>query len=218
MSLVHSVWHPSVQGPLPTLVALHGHGAHGLDLMGLAPLLAAGRLLVICPEAEFALEEHGGAFTWFAREGAASRTSEEFERVTAAVRAFIDEAVPRLGGDPARVAVLGFSQGGTLAYRLALGDPARYRGLAALSTYLPEEAIEHAAPAEVVEGLPILVQHGSSDAQIAIERAQQSRDLLLIMGARPDYREYAMGHQIGTASLRDLSRWLEQIFDLPPSR
>ena len=218
MSLVHSVWHPSLEGPVPTLIALHGHGAHGMDLMGLAPLLAAGRLLVICPEAEFPIEGQGGAFTWFAREGSAQRTSEEFERVAAALRAFIDEAVPRLGGDPARVAILGFSQGGTLAYRLALGDPGRFRGLAALSTYLPEEGIEHAAATEAVERLPILVQHGTADAQIAVERAQQSRDLLLIMGARPDYREYAMQHQIVASSLRDLSRWLEQIFDLPPSR
>jgi len=216
MSLVHAIWRPNLEGPLPTVVALHGHGAHGMDLIGLAPLLARGRVLVICPEAEIPLNGQAGSFTWFARQGEASRTPEEFERVTGVVRAFIDEAVPRYGGDPSRVVVLGFSQGGTLAYRLGLGEPERFRGVAALSTYLPEEAIEHAAPNEAVAALPILIQHGTADPQIAVERAHQSHALLLAMGAQPDYREYPMHHQIGAASMSDLSDWLERVLALPP--
>src|SRR5262249_38995710 len=153
----------------------------------------------------------GGSFTWFARQGDAQRTPEEFERVTALLRTFIDEAVPRYGGDPARGVVLRFSQGGTLAHRLGLGDPGRFPGLAAPPPHPPEEGVEHAAPNDEVAKLPVLVQHGTNDAQIAVERAQQSHALLLALGVQPDYREYPMGHQIGGDSMSDLSDWLERV-------
>ena len=50
-----------------TLFAFHGHGAHGQDLLGLAPYLAGGRIQVICPEAEFVLQPGALSYTWFER-------------------------------------------------------------------------------------------------------------------------------------------------------
>ena len=124
--------------------------------------------------------------------------------------------MPRYGGDPERVALLGFSQGGTLAYRLGLAEPRRFRGVAALSTSLPEEAAAH-ADATAVHALPLLVQHGTADPMIAVDRARASRDRLLALGAAPQYHEYPMQHEISAASMRDLSSWAERIFDLPPA-
>lgn len=215
---VHTIYHPGHQpggaGPLPTVVAIHGHGANGLDLLGLAPYLAGGRVLVLCPEAEFVLQAGALSFTWFESVPPQRRSSEEFERVAEQLREFIDEAVPAYGGDPERTVVLGFSQGGTLAYRIGLGSPGRYRGVAALSTWLPPEAQEH-ADREAVAGLKLLVQHGTQDELVTVDRARESRDGLLALGVTPEYREYSMGHEIRPASLIDLTRWLEEVLDLP---
>lgn len=219
MNLVHAVWHPGTPGPHPTLVAFHGHGAHGQDLLGMAPFLASGRLLVIGPEAEFALQPGAPSFTWFAGGDPGQHSAAEFERVAAALSGFIAETVPRYGGDADRVALLGFSQGGTLAYRLGLAEPRRFRGVAALSTWLPDEAVAHAADAAAVAALPLLVQHGAEDPLLPIERARAARDRLLALGATPQhlqYAEYAMQHEIRVESLRDLSQWTERIFALPP--
>jgi len=214
VTFVQYTYRPATPGPLPTVIAIHGHGANGQDLLGLGPMLAGGRLLVICPEAEFQLQPGMPSYTWFRRDDQAQRSPEEFERVAAALHAHIDRAVTAAGGDPGRVVLLGFSQGGSLAYRLGLAEPRRWRGLAALSTWLPDEAVTAADPTGL-EAFPVLVQHGSSDPAIEVARARQSRDRLEELGARPDYREYGMGHQIGPESLTDLSRWLERTLDLP---
>lgn len=218
MNVTHTVFNPGTPatGPLPTVVAIHGHGANGFDLLGLGPYLAGGRLLVICPEAEIVLQPGALSFTWFETAPPARRTAKEFERVTTRLRDFIAEAVPRYGGDPERIVLLGFSQGGTLAYRLGLGEPGRYRGVAALSTWLPEEAEEH-ADREQVPTFPLLVQHGTNDPAIAIDRARDSRDRLLALGATPqhmEYVEYSMAHEIRPESMAHLSGWLERVLDL----
>ncbi len=214
----HGVWHPGGDGPLPTIIAFHGHGAHGQDLMGLAPFLGGGRSLLLFPEAQYVLQPGALSYTWFNTNGDLRRSPDEFERVAGLLHEFIDDALPRYGGDPARVALLGFSQGGSIAYRLALAEPQRWRGLAALSTWLPEEAeaVGHAADPASIAALPILIQHGSQDPMIALDRARDSKTRLEALGAKPDYREYSMGHQIGNESLRDLALWSQQVLGVTP--
>ena len=214
MSFAYAAWSPAAEEPLPTVVAMHGHGAHGQDLLGLAPYLADGRVLMVCPQAEFALQPGAPSYTWFRRDGDGQRSVEEFERVTADLRAFIETMVPRLGGDPARTVLLGFSQGGTLAYRLGLAEPRRFAGIAALSTYFPDD-IAASVDREAVAQIPLLVQHGTNDQMITSDRAQASRDLLQSLGAAPDYREYPMQHEIGRQSLTDLNDWLTRVLQLP---
>ena len=220
MQVTHSVWSPGYQEPdhdhLPAVVAIHGHGAHSQDLLGLAPYLANGRLLMICPEAEFMLQPGMPSYTWFEPSGPdLQRTPEEFERVTARVSGFIADALARYGGDPARTILLGFSQGGSLAYRLGLGEPDRFAGVAALSTWLPEEAEAAAQPGDALAALPVLVQHGTTDPAVSIDRGQDSRDRLQALGVQLEYHEYEMAHQIAAESLTDLSAWCQRVLGLP---
>lgn len=223
MQVTHSVWHPGTSeegsGLLPTVIAIHGHGAHSQDLLGLAPFLVNGRLLMICPEAEFMLQPGMPSYTWFEPSGPdLKRTPEEFERVTTRVSEFISEALTQYGGDPDRTVILGFSQGGSLAYRIGLGDPARFAGVAALSTWLPEEAEAAATAAQTgdaLAALPVIVQHGTSDPAVGIDRGQDSRDRLEALGVQLDYLEYDMQHQIGAESLGDLSVWCQRVLGLP---
>ncbi|MCA9856110.1 MAG: hypothetical protein KC458_02405 [Dehalococcoidia bacterium] len=212
--IVHTVYHPGAEGPLPTVVAIHGHGANGFDLLGLAPYLGQGRVLTLCPEASYVLQPGLLSFTWFDTVPPAQRSEREFERVAASLREFIDWAVPAYGGDPERVVVLGFSQGGSLAYRIGLGEPRRYRGVAALSTWMPSEAEAH-ADRENLEALRMFVQHGSDDPLVNVDRARDSRDRLVALGVEPIYHEYAMAHEIRPESLSDLNGWIEEVLDLP---
>lgn len=217
MTLTHVVAHPGGSGPLPTVVALHGHGANAQDLIGLAPHIAGGRTLWVCPQAQFTIEPGSYGFTWFKRGPDGQRDPEQFERTVEAVRDFIDEALERYPIDPARTVLLGFSQGGGLAYRIALAEPRRFAGLAALSTSLSDELAETLKPGDGVGELSVLVQHGANDPTVNVDRAQQARERLRAMGVEPEYHEYPMGHEIGQQSARDLSTWLERVLDLGPA-
>ena len=210
MQFTHAAWTPASEPPYPTLFALHGHGAHAQDLAPLAPLLAGGRLQVILPQAEFALDDapfsYGPMFTWMRRGENDRPLPGELVRVTTDLTAFIEQACERYAVDRDRAALMGFSQGGFLAYRLALSDPSRWRGAAMLSTWLSDEAAAEVHPDAAQ--LPLLVQHGTNDPLVAVDKGHNSRDRLQALGLNVDYREYPMQHELGRESLHDLSAWL----------
>ena len=146
MTLIHAVAHPGSSddadgdGLLPTLIALHGYGANAQDLLGLSPYLAGGRLLMICPQAPLQIEPNFHGFNWHAFSGPDGRGSPEVvEAANAMVSEFVDFALEAYPVRRDRVALLGFSQGGGMAYRAGFSEPERYVGLAALSTSLPED-------------------------------------------------------------------------------
>ncbi len=212
MDFIHAVWTPAGPGPHPTLIALHGHGAHCQDLAPLAPMLAEGQLQVICPQAEFALEgapySHAPMYTWM-RRGANDRPIDgELDRVAGALSSFVDIVCERYNVDTDRLALMGFSQGGFLAYRLALSEPHRWQGAAMLSTWLSDEAADDVH--EDAADLPLLVQHGTNDPLVGIDKGRTSRDQLQAMRMNLDYREYPMQHEIGRQSIHDLSAWLTE--------
>jgi phospholipase/carboxylesterase len=220
MTLVHAIAHPgdAASGePLPTLIALHGYGANGQDLLGLAPYLGGGRLLMICPQAPLQVEPGFYGFSWYQFAGPGGQSDPaELERALGLVRDFVDFALDAYPVRRDRVALLGFSQGGGMAYRLALGEPERFVGLAALSTRLPADLFAEQPPSEAVAALPLLIQHGAEDPTASVDGGRASRDRLRELGLEPDYREYPMGHEVSAASAGDLSAWLDRVlFDGP---
>jgi phospholipase/carboxylesterase len=210
VDLAHTHYEPAGAGPHPTIVALHGWGASALDLIGLAPYLAGGRFQVICPQGPITVPLGGATgFGWFPLSSVGQATDEgAIARAADALRDFLERARERYPIDPRKLVLLGFSQGGVLAYLIALSDPTGFAGLAALSSWLPP-ALAVALPTnEARRQLTTLVQHGSDDEIIAVARARQSVETLRGLGVPLTYREYAMGHEINGASLNDLSTWL----------
>lgn len=210
MDLAHIVLEPAGRGPHPTLFALHGYGGSALDWAPLAPQLAGGRLLVICPEGPLPAEGDYG-YSWYRVVPGVPRDWAEFEATAGRLLAFLDAALARYPSDRARVAVAGFSAGGRFAYRLGLGWPARFAGVAALSTTFAEEIAARIAPSDARKRLPVLVQHGAYDVAAPVERAREARERLRALGIEPEYHEFPMAHEIGPGSLRSLSRWLARV-------
>jgi phospholipase/carboxylesterase len=175
-------------------------------------MLAGGQLQMICPQAEFRLEgapySYAPMFTWMKRGPNDRPIDGELERVAGALSTFIDEVCQRYDVDTKRLVLMGFSQGGFLAYRLALSEPQRWQGAAMLSTWLSDDAADDVHP-DAAE-LPLLVQHGINDPLVEIDKGRNSRDQLQAMRMNLTYREYSMQHEIGRESIHDLSAWLSE--------
>ncbi len=210
MNLMHTVHVPAGDGPFPTLVALHGWGASAHDLLGLAPFLLGGEALVICPQGPVQVPIGQGmeGYGWFPLSEGGPLDEEAFRMAGDELKGFLDEALERYPADPRKRVLLGFSQGGVMAYDLALREPGRWAGLAALSSWLPGPLVKGIPRLDAHTGFPVFVCHGSEDPMIPIERAQESRDALLPFDVSLTYREYPMGHEIRPESLRDLVEWL----------
>ena len=210
MELLHTVHVPVGDGVFPTVIALHGWGASAHDLFGLAPFFQGGAALTICPQGSVSVPVGPGqeAWGWFPITGGGPPDPAGFSRATEQLRGFIDEALERYPVDRRKVVLLGFSQGGVMAYDLALRDPTRYVGLVALSSWLPEVLVPVTKLPEH-EGFPTLVVHGTEDPMIPVERGRESRDRLRDLGVALSYREFEMGHEIRPEALQALVEWLE---------
>jgi phospholipase/carboxylesterase len=212
VDLAHTLYEPAGAGPHPTIVALHGWGASAHDLIGVAPFLGGGRVQMLCPQGGLAVPLGNSAgFGWFPLTGSGQLFDERaITRAADQVRAFLARAEERYAIDRGKLVLAGFSQGGVLAYLVALSDPGRFAGLAALSSWLPPPRAAAMPPNDAHRRLPTLVQHGSEDEIIAVARARQSVETLRGFGVPLTYREYTMGHELSAASLADLSTWLDE--------
>jgi phospholipase/carboxylesterase len=211
MELLYTAHVPAGDGPFSTIIALHGWGASAHDLFGLAPIFDGGRSLVLCPQGPLALQAGPGqvGYGWFPLTGGGDANPEEVEAGIDKLDAFLDEALEVLPIDRRKIAILGFSQGGVMAYALALRHPAKYAGLVALSSWLPDDMVAAIPKNSEIENLQTLVIHGTKDPMISIDLARESRDGLAKLGVPTTYREYEMGHEINPEALREISGWLD---------
>ena len=155
---------PATGGAATALVVLlHGWGADGDDLIGLAPYW--GELLpgaaFVSPHAPFPCEMGFGR-QWFS---IADRTSEV---ILAGVRlaapmidAFIDEQLAAHGLTPDNLALVGFSQGTMMALHVAARRDAPVAALVGYSGRLISAGL---LEAEAISQPPICLIHGEHDA------------------------------------------------------
>jgi phospholipase/carboxylesterase len=211
VELLHTAHVPAGDGPHPTVVLLHGWGASAHDLLGLAPALHGGRALVVCPQGPLAFQAGPGmvGYGWFPLSQERPPQSEEIEAARAALERFLDAALAMYPVDRERLVIGGFSQGGFMAYQVALRDPARFAGLMALSSWLPAALAKEIPKQPAHAELPTLVIHGSDDSMVPVDRARESRDALLGLGVPTVYREFGMGHEIRPEALQAVLTWLE---------
>ena len=211
MEFLYAAHVPAGEGPYPTVLALHGWGANAHDLLGLAPYLHGGDALVLCPQGPVTVPVGQGmvGYGWFPLSGGGELDATQLTMAGLRLKTFLDQAMETYAIDTKHLLVMGFSQGGVMAYDLVLKDPGHYTGLVAMSSWLPPELTPAESLADEHSSLPVMVVHGSGDPMIPIERAQESRDRLIKLGLSPTYREYDMEHEIRPDTLRDIVQWAE---------
>jgi len=212
VNLVHAIFEPEGEGPHPTIVALHGWGASALDLLGLAPHLCDGRFLVICPQGqvEVPIGPEATGYGWFPLSMGGPPNVPAVLAAREKLRTFLNLASARYPINQRKLVVLGFSQGGVMAYSLALGEPQRFSALVAISSWLSPELAAAASTGVTNQYPPALIQHGSRDQLIPVERARESVESIRSLGIPVTYREYDISHEISPRSLSDLSGWIHE--------
>ena len=212
MELLYTAHVPAGDGPFPTIVALHGWGASAHDLLGLAPIFHGGRALVLCPQGPIALQTGPNTmgYGWFPLAQGQLPDPTAVSMAQGLLEIFLDDACAKYPVDPAQLVLAGFSQGGFMAYQIALSDPARFAGLLAMSSWLPAAIAEKLESTPAHARLPTLVVHGSRDPMVPIDRAYESRDALAALKMPTTFREYEMAHEIRPEALRDILGWLEE--------
>ena len=126
----------------------------------------------------------------------------------AVIDKFVDREIER-GLNDQNIIIAGFSQGGAVAYHLALNRPVRLGGLLAMSSYCPTCSMIHDHTPHT--GLPIEIHHGLYDPVVPEHLGREAKGFLEEHGYAPVYRTYPMEHNVCAEQIEDISAWFSTI-------
>ncbi len=193
---------PPARGAATHLVVLvHGYGADGNDLIGLAPLLQ--RLLptasFVAPNAPERCQGSPMGYQWFP----ISRLDPQeivrgVEGAAETLNAFLDGELERAKLPPERLALVGFSQGTMMSLHVGLSRAAKPAAIAGFSGALARSAALEA----VREPPPILLVHGTEDPMIPAAALFDAAGALGAMDAAVQWHlSPGVGHSIDEAGI-----------------
>lgn len=199
------------------VIWLHGLGASGHDFEPVVPQLGLSQDMAvrfIFPHApQIPVTINGGMVmpAWYdILEMSLDRKIDvtQIESSSQSIRDLIAREIER-GVKPEHIVIAGFSQGGAVAYHVALSYPERLAGLMTLSTYLATNDILDYSDAN--KDIPILIEHGTQDPVVPVILGQQAQQVLAHKGYNVDYNTYPMAHQVCMPQIQNIGQWLNKV-------
>jgi predicted esterase len=194
-------------GPPPsaarvTMIMVHGRGADGQDMVGLAAQLGVSDVAVLAPQA--------AGRTWYPY-SFLSPIADNEPGITSGlgvlarlVESLVAQQIPY-----ERIALLGFSQGACLSLDFAARHPQHYKAVFGLSGGLigpPGTARDYQGS---FGGAPVFLGCSDIDAHIPLARVQESAEVFRRMGATVDERIYPrMGHTVNADEIAAIQHFL----------
>lgn len=197
---------------LPLLVLLHGYGSDERDLFSLVPFLPAGTTVAALPAPLNAPWPMPGR-SWYPIDELERRDPESVTAAADAVLRWLDAEA----ADAASIALLGFSQGASVALQALRRDPQRIAAVVNLSGYaapgdLPED------PALRLRRTPVFWGRGTNDDVIPSALVAHTAQWL------PEHAELSgrvyqgLTHSVSEDELADVHRFLERWRDGVPAQ
>ncbi len=218
-ALLDTIAIESAFNPTVAVIWMHGLGADGNDFVPIVKELdlrgCPGIRFVFPHAATIPVTINGGYVmrAWYDILGTdiAKREDETGLRLSQTqIEQLIEQEKAR--GIPAeRIILAGFSQGCAMALQVGLRYPEKLAGLLCLSGYVPLRDVVADERHGANHNTPIYLAHGRADPIISIDRAEQSRDLLLSMGYQVEWHEYMMQHSVCQEEIIDIGNWLRKI-------
>lgn len=172
------------------MVLVHGRGASAEDILTIAEALRLDDVLYVAPQA--------AGHTWYPYSFLSPMEQNEpgltsgLNRISSLVDELRHQGLP-----PARVGLMGFSQGACLSLEYAARHARRYAAVIGLSGGVigpPGTPRDYAGS---LDGTPVFLGCSDIDPHIPLERVKESAEVCRKMGATVDERIYpGMGHTV----------------------
>jgi phospholipase/carboxylesterase len=202
--------------PQQLVIFLHGVGADGNDLIGLAPYFQKmlPSALFVSPDAPFPFDMAPMGRQWFSLNDVSPPTLLKGVRNAApALNAFIDEKLAECGLDESRLLLVGFSQGTMMALYAGLR---RQKQLAGIIGYSGVLAGSHLLSEEIASYPPVLLTHGALDQVLPAQALDDAKKGLEAVGIDvKSHLRSAMGHSIDEECLRLGVTFAANVFGIP---
>ena len=184
------------------VVFLHGYGANGADLLGLADPLAdhLPDTLFIAPDAPENCAGSPFGYQWFPIPWIDGSSEEESSRgmhqAIEDLNAFLDALMVDEDLLPEQVCLFGFSQGTMMSLHVAPRREDPVAGIVAFSGRLLEPEL---LADEVQSRMPILLVHGDQDDVVPVQSLPQAAEALQNAGVSDVYAHVMKGTAHGIA-------------------
>ena len=198
------------------VILLHGYGADGNDLIGLAPVLGPlmPDVIFYAPNAPQPCEGNPFGYQWFPVSRLDPALALAGVRGAAAdVDGFLDEKMAEHGLDESKTALVGFSQGTMMALHVGLR---RLKSLAGIVGFSGMLAGPEVLKGEIKSRPPILLAHGDQDEMLPHGLGQSAAKVLDETGVKVGLHiAEGVGHGINDTALSAAARFLMEAFKLP---
>ncbi len=198
--------------PRRLVILLHGLGADGNDLIGLAPYWA--RLLpdaeFLSPNAPFPCDMAPYGYQWFSSQDRSPEAVLGGVRAAAPILdAFIDEALEERGLGSRELALVGFSQGTMMSLFVGLRRAEPVAGIVGFSGRLLAPEL---LASELRSRPPILLVHGTDDPLVPHSSLAAAESELKAAGVPVETAtSVGIGHSIDEQGLRRGGQFLKNV-------
>lgn len=190
------------------VVALHGFGSSAERFIGLAPPFTSAGVIFAAVRAPYTFTYEDGrlGYDWslqsIGQRGPGDRATELTLDYIASVLTGL-----RARYQAERVFLLGFSQGGAIAYMSAIANHTSVDGLIIFGagydeSWFPNGSLEEART------VPVFIAHGETDESISISAAERAHDSLRNHGFNVTFRPFAAGHSVPLDILAEAVTWM----------
>jgi phospholipase/carboxylesterase len=195
------------------VIFLHGVGADGNDLLGIARMMELPDTHFFSPHAPFAYDMAPSGRQWFSLADRNPQMMIQGIQIAAPILdATIDALMARYNLTPSQVALVGFSQGSMMSLYAAPRRAEPLAGVVAISgAMLAGDRLE----AELKSRPPICLIHGKKDevvpfgAMLQADKILQENDVRVETHARP-----MLGHGIDDEAIEIMEGFLAKVFSL----
>lgn len=212
-SLKHQVREAIKDGDkkVPALIMLHGLNSNENDLMPLARAIDK-RICVVSVQAP--LSDEPNSHKWFSMRFDGNKiicNDAQVERSRLVLKQFLEEAIVAYNLDPQNIVMMGFSQGGIMAYQFSISTPHLIKGSAILSSYVLESNKLKIGKIDDLKNLKMFISHGKEDNVIPYQKAVESMRFLENINIPFQFKLYPVAHTISEQNLIDVVNWLEDV-------
>lgn len=213
---VHKPANYDPQQEYDLVLALHGYGGDIAEFSSRWTAFDEGDFIFASLQAPYAFEQNGrtvyswtfhGSSEWDRGDMPQEQKQDIFkysmELSSDMILACLDELKSQYRVD--RIYLLGFSQGGIMAYWTGLRNPSLITGIATYSGIIDEELYQ-AGVIESAASLPIFIGRGLQED----DRAINAKDLLMDAGYDVTFFEYEGGHFFPDEGLRAVEEWMKE--------
>ncbi len=200
-----------------SVIWLHGLGADGNDFAPLVPELRLPTDLSVrfifphAPQIPVTINAGYIMPAWYdILEMNLERKVDERQLIASAeaVQRLVEREIAR-GVASEKIILVGFSQGGAVAYHAGLTYEKSLAGLLILSSYFATHASASIHSANL--HTPILIQHGNRDPIVNEVLGQRAYRLLQDRGCAVKYESYPMEHTVCMEQIASMSTWIQSV-------